>query len=105
MTTEESIRSYLREKGHAYDAVIPDDLFEEEKDTLHQSRRSLPKNGPTYRDDRRMHSVHVIDLRDINGGIVGHLEWFNPEHHPILHTLIDYPLWWWKNRIRERNIV
>ncbi len=110
-TDADTINDLLQQYGHAYDVVIPDDLFEENTDRLHRSSRSLPKDGPTYRDDRRFHSVHVTDCRGVDRGeklgdvVVGHLEYVNPEYHPILHALIDYPLWWVKNRILEHNTL
>lgn len=107
----DTLHAFLRKHGHAYDVVVPDELFEQAKEELHRTKRTLPKDGPTYRDDRKRHSIHVTDCRGVDRGekkgdvIVGHLEHFNPEHHPVLHALIDYPLWWWKNRGIEHNDV
>lgn len=105
-----TIQEYLKDYGYGYDVVVPTELFERQKaEELHESKLALPKDGPTYRDDRKHHSVHVTDTRGVERGekkggvIVGHLEVFNPEHHPVLHALVDYPLWWWKNRILEKN--
>lgn len=108
----DTIKEYLSKYGHGCDMVIPTELFEQQKDEeLHESRLALPKDGPTYRDDRKRHSVHVTDTRGIDRGekkgdvVVGHLEVFNPEHHPVLHALVDYPLWWLRNRILEKNTL
>lgn len=94
----DSIQKFLDEHGHASDVVIPEDLFEAQKaDELHRTDRALPKDGPTYRDGRKRHSAHVTVSHgtDDRGRVaVGHLEFFNPEHHPILHALIDCPLWY-----------
>jgi hypothetical protein len=50
-----------------------------------------------YPNDRKQHSIHVTipPVADETDRVaVGHLEHFTPEPHPVLHTLIDYPLWW-----------
>jgi len=114
MESPEELKKYiLEEAGHNYDIKIPEELFEENKQHLHEtSLTTVTQHFPealSYRDDEKIDSVHVTDYRGIereeleSDVIVGHLERYNPEHRPVMHALIDYPLWHWKNRIRENT--
>ncbi len=103
----------LDQSGFSYDTEIPEELFEEEKHSLHLTDRTtvtdIYPDAESYRDDEKRKSVHITDFRGVDRDemksdvIVAHLERFNPEHHPILHSLIDLPMWYYKNRIREKN--
>jgi hypothetical protein len=111
---ENVLIEYLEENsGYSYDTVIPEEIYEECKDLLEEtSRTTVIKHFPdakSYRDDNARKSVHLTDYRGLereeleSDVIVAHLERFNPEHHPVLHALIDFPIWYYKNRIREKN--
>lgn len=106
--------SFLKEEsGYSYDTEIPEELLEKCEDALEETdRTTVTKYFPdakSYRDDNARVSVHLTDYRGLEREelesdiIVAHLERFNPEHHPVLHALIDFPVWYYKNRIREKN--
>ncbi len=112
--SESKLVDYLLENaGFNVDYEIPEELFVENKVNLRETNRSLVNNlypnATTMRDDRKRKSLHITDYRNvgrdnkISDVIVGHLEHFNPEKHPILHALIDTPLWFVKNRILRKN--
>jgi hypothetical protein len=106
--------SFLKqESGYSYDTEIPEELFEKCEDALEETDRTTVTkhfpNAKSYRDSNSRVSVHLTDYRGLereeldSDTIVAHLERFNPEHHPVLHALIDFPMWYYKNRIREKN--
>jgi len=112
--TENALAEYLRENsGYSYDTKIPENLFRKCSDVLEENdRTTVTEQYPeaaSYRDDNSRRSVHLTDFRGVERDemesdvIVAHLERFNPEHHPILHTLVDLPVWYYKNRIEEEN--
>lgn len=114
MTDSSSLVSFLEKKsGYSYDTVIPESLFEECEEELEETDRTTVTRyfpeATSYRDNNSRKSVHLTDYRGLERDdlesdiIVAHLERFNPEHHPVLHTLIDLPVWYFKNRIREKN--
>ena len=106
--------NFLKDKsGFNYDTEVPEEIFEKEKSKLHITDRTVVTDmypeAESYRDENRWGSVHLTDFRNVerdelaSNVIVAHLEHFNPEHHPILHTIVDLPLWHYRNRIREEN--
>ncbi|WP_414837377.1 hypothetical protein ACK3SF_03855 [Candidatus Nanosalina sp. VS9-1] len=114
MTGTQPIIDYLKKhSGYSYDTAVPEELFERCRDSLEETERTrVTKYFPeasSYRDERRRKSVHLTDYRGLERDrmesdlVVAHLEHFNPEYHPVLHTLIDFPLWYIRNRIIERN--
>lgn len=65
-----------------------------------------PVEEPTFRDDKSFKSVELKDYShrsDFKADYVAELEHFNPEHHLILHGLVDVPLWWLRNRLLNRG--
>jgi len=108
------IVNYLMENaGYSYDIEIPEQLFENNTEFLEQTDLTTVTyhfpEARSYRDSKPRKSVHLQDYRGIDREnrvgdvLVAHLERFNPEYHPILHALIDYPIWFYKNNIREKN--
>lgn len=110
---EVDLIQYLEEKGFNYDTEVPEELFVEYREDLEETSRTwvsrLEPDATTYRDSRKRKSVHLTDYRGVEREekaedlIVAHLEHFNPEHHPVLHALVDTPLWFYRNRIKEKN--
>ncbi len=111
------IASYiLDETGrYTYDLIIPEEVFEENKDELYETDRTTVTDfwpeAKVYRDNNKFNSAQVSDYRGIereglvDDVIVGHLERFNPDKAPIRHALIDFPSWQLSNRILEdRNL-
>ncbi len=114
MAEAETLVEYLLNRsGFSYDTEVPEELFEKEKNGLHLTDRTtvtdIYPDAESYRDGKKRKSVHITDFRGVDRDemksdvIVAHLERFNPEHHPILHSFIDLPIWYYKNRIREKN--
>ncbi len=114
MSEYSTLAEYLLDRsGFSYDTEIPEKIFEEAESYLHLTDRTTVTNiypeAESYRDSNSRRSVHLTDFRGVereemkSDVIVAHLERFNPEHHPVLHSLIDLPVWYYKNRIREKN--
>lgn len=112
--SQSDILNFLKEKsGFNYDTEVPEDIFEKNKSKLHTTNRTVVTEmypeAESYRDKNRRRSIHLTDFREVkrekmaSDVIVAHLEHFNPEHHPVLHFLVDLPLWYYRNRIREEN--
>lgn|GEM_PF-1528669 len=97
--------------GFVYDTVIPEDLFEENRDEIYETDTTIVTDywpeATVYRDKNKYFSVQVSDYRGVeregleDDVLVGHLEFFNPDFAPVRHALTDYPLWKYKNRIIE----
>lgn len=110
---EVSLRDILRDRGYGVDTEIEEDLFEDSSSELQESSRTVVNriypDARVYRDDRRFSSVHLTDYRGMereemqSDVIVAHLELFNPEHHPVLHSLIDTPVWFLRNRVFRKS--
>lgn len=112
--SELEIINYILDKtGFNVDCEIPEELYEQNQDTLTETSRSIVNqaypDAKTMRDDRSRKSLHLTDYRSIerenkvSDTIVGHVEHFNPEKHFILHLLVDLPLWFFRNRIVRKN--
>lgn len=112
--TESKLKTFLRENaGYGLDYKIPAELFDECKEDLHETNRSLVNTlhpeACTYRDNTQIKSLHITDYRGIerdkhaSNVILGHLEFFNPEKHFFLHSLIDFPIWFIKNNLTKNN--
>ncbi|MFB6213822.1 MAG: hypothetical protein ABEJ07_04655 [Candidatus Nanohaloarchaea archaeon] len=108
---KEGLVEKLKSAGYNRDVVISSEEWQEMLPEEHSSDLALAaleqRDEDTYRDDRKRTSVELKDYRhrDMRGEFVAELERFNPEHHPVLHLLIDFPSWLWKNRIRNRGPV
>jgi hypothetical protein len=107
------LREFLRRKGYGLDVEVPEKLFETSLTDLEETSRTtvtrIYPEAESYRDSRRFSSIHVTDYRGVeredqeSDVIVAHLEFFNPEKHPVLHTLIDTPVWFVKNRLLRKS--
>ena len=102
----ENLVEKLKEIGFNRDVVIDRKDWIQEEKNLHKTRLSLAniegKNEEAFRDNRFELSLELKDcshLDKIDGDYIAELEKFNPEHHPILHVLTDFPIWILKNRI------
>ncbi|MFB6208949.1 MAG: hypothetical protein ABEJ56_02300 [Candidatus Nanohaloarchaea archaeon] len=99
----------LEDIGFNRDVVIDHDEWLEERERMHETRLSLAgiegKDEKTFRDDRFEVSLELKDCShlDMEGDYIAELEKFNPEHHPVLHILTDFPVWFLKNRIFNRQ--
>ena len=97
----------VRDKvGYSRDVELSEDIFMQ-CDRLEKSNRTyvnkLYKGAVVYRDDKPTTSLHVTDFRESEiDGIGAHLEYFNPEYHPLLH-LIDVALWHIKNTLKDQE--
>ena len=97
----------VRDKvGYSRDVELSEDIFMQ-CDRLEKSNRTyvnkLYKGAVVYRDDKPTTSLHVTDFRESEiDGIGAHLEYFNPEYHPLLH-LIDVALWHIKNTLEDQE--
>lgn len=110
--TLEDLKNFILSKeGLNHDVEIPEELFEQHRHSLKQTKRTWVK-APSYRDNRKTESLHISDYRETerkegreDGVIIGHVEHFNPEYTYLipLHFLIDTLLWLWKNRIIKKN--
>lgn len=91
--------------GYNIDTEISRQEFMERIEEMHETDLSLAdfqrKNEPSYRDDRARKSLHLKDLSDLDREekYIAELERFNPEHHPVLHLLVDFPIWLFRNRL------
>lgn len=104
---------YLKEKGYNLDVRVPPELFEDAREDFEETGRTVVTEmypeASSYRDDRKRSSIHLTDYRGVerenmkSDVIVAHLEHFNPEHHPLLHTMVDSVLWFVRNRVLRRN--
>ena len=114
INSPEELKEYIMEEvGQNHDVKVPEKLFEDNIHYLHETSLTTVTHyfpeALSYRDDEKTDSVHITDYRGIerdeleSNVIVGHLERYNPEHRPVMHALIDYPLWHWKNRIKENT--
>lgn len=96
----------MDEVGYNRDVKIDEDLFEGCERLEVSSRTYVDKIVPdakVYRDDKPTTSLHVTDFRETDqDGIKSHLEFFNPEYHPVLHV-VDVLLWHGKNLIENRE--
>ena len=109
----EIIDYLLENSGFSYDTEIPEDLYLECEEAFEETGRTRVTShypeASSYRDNNARKSVHLTDYRGLERDdlesdvIVAHLEHFNPEHHPVLHALIDFPLWYYRNRVKEEN--
>ena len=94
--------------GYSRDVELSVDIFSQ-CDRLEVSSRSyvhmLYDGAVVYRDDKPTTSLHITDFRGSKlDGIGAHLEYFNPEYHPLLH-LIDLVLWHIKNIFKDHGEV
>lgn len=114
MEDPKKLREFLeKESGFSYDTEIPEEIFEECSEALNPTDRTVVTemypDAVSYRDSKKRTSVHLTDFRGVerdskaSNVIVAHLEHFNPEYHPILHAVVDTPLWFLRNRILDRN--
>jgi hypothetical protein len=86
-----------------YDVEYSDDIFESFSRTNLGLGDLIGKDVKSYRDSKGMNSLHVKDYRDSSSAvdIFVELERFNPRYHPLLHILIDVPIWFLKNKVRH----
>lgn len=113
MSPEELLSKLESQHGLCLDFELTLDQFKCLEPKLEEtSRTRVTDRYPeaiSYRDDRSRRSLHVTDYRGmeredaVSNVIVAHIENFNPEKHPLMHVLIDFPLWYWRNRIKTRN--
>lgn len=102
----------LNNAGHNRDIEVSEELWLCAKEDLKASESSLgiPSllqiNEPIFRDRKRTSSVELKDYHkrdNFDSDFVAELEHFNPEHHPILHSIIDVPIWTLKNRLLNKS--
>lgn len=105
-----NLRKKLLEIGYNRDVEISEEKWREVREEKeHVDRRSLAflehRNEPTYTDDRSQESIELKDYRDRGheANFVAELEHYNPDRKPLGHVIIDFPLWLWKNRIKNRG--
>ena len=110
---EVGLRGKLLVRGYGVDTEIDEEMFRESKVELEETSRTVVDRmypeATVYRDDRRSSSVHLTDYRGVERDemrsdvIVAHLELFNPEYHPILHAVVDTPVWFVRNRVFRKS--
>lgn len=97
----------LNNTGYNRDIEVSEDIWLCAKEELEASKSilGLPTilriSQPIFRDRKRMRSVELKDYRkrdNFDADFVAELEHFNPEKHPVLHAIIDVPIWTVKNR-------
>ena len=105
-----SLREKLQGIGYNRDVEISEEKWREvREEKAHIDRKSLAflehRNEPTYRDDRSRKSIELKDYRNkgYEADFVAELEHYNPDSKPLGHVIIDFPLWIWKNRIKNRG--
>jgi hypothetical protein len=86
-----------------YDVEYSDDIFEPFNRTNLGLGDLIGKDVKSYRDSKPMNSLHVKDYRESPSAtdIIIELERFNPRYPPLMHILIDFPMWFLKNRVRH----
>ena len=92
--------------GYGRDVNVSEQLFDE-CNRLEISKRTyvdkIFEGAKVYRDDKPTTSLHVTDFRDSDkDGIGAHVEYFNPEYHPMLHFL-DVVAWHLKHLFENRE--
>jgi hypothetical protein len=92
--------------GYGRDVNVSEQLFDE-CNRLEISKRTyvdkIFEGAKVYRDDKPTTSLHVTDFRDSDkDGIGAHVEYFNPEYHPLLH-LLDVIIWHLKHLFENRE--
>lgn len=101
------LEAKLKDFGFNRDVEISDEEWKNCMESEHSTSLALApierKNEPTYRDNRARESIELKDYRQLDRPecFVAELEHFNPERHPVLHLLVDFPSWLWKNRIKN----
>jgi hypothetical protein len=105
-----SLREKLLGIGYNRDVEISEGKMgkvrEEKEDVDRKSLAFLEhRNEPTYRDDRSSKSIELkyYRKRGYRADFVAELEHYNPDSKPLGHVIIDFPLWIWKNRIKNRG--
>jgi len=102
----------LDDVGYNRDIEISKKIWMEAKDELKTSKSilGLPSlfrvEEPIFRDTEPTKSVELKDYSsrtDFEPDYVAELEHFNPQHHKILHMLVDVPIWTLKNRLLNRG--
>ena len=100
-------REKLQKIGNNRDKEITKEEWEKLREEEHRDSRSLAAfehlSEPTYRDDKETESIELKDYRnrDFEADFVAELEHFNPDKRPLSHILVDFPLWLWRNRIKN----
>ncbi|MFB6100759.1 MAG: hypothetical protein ABEK16_05815 [Candidatus Nanohalobium sp.] len=104
------LREELLELGYNRDLEIEKRKWMNAKDSEeHEDSRSLAalehRDEPTYRDTRERRSLELKDYRNrkYDADFVAELEHYNPDKRPLSHLIVDFPLWLWKNRIKNRG--
>ena len=102
----QTLVDWLSEIGYNHDEEVDEEDFQEALQSMHETDLDLAaligKDEPSFRDDRPRKSLHLKDLSRLerDEDYIAELEHFNPEFHPILHVLVDFPLWLLRNRVR-----
>ncbi|MFB6217458.1 MAG: hypothetical protein ABEJ72_10935 [Candidatus Aenigmatarchaeota archaeon] len=105
--TPEKLREKLGKKGLNRDVEIDKKVWDRLMESEHRSSESLAalehRSEPTFRDNRVKRSIELKDYRwrKMQGDFVAELEHYNPEFRPLMHILVDFPLWLWRNRIKN----
>lgn len=101
------LQKELKQHGFNRDIEIDEDAWREVLEDEFRSSRSLAavehRNEPTYRDNMEKESIELKDYRNrsMEGSFVAELEHYNPEFRPLMHIIVDVPIWLWKNRIKN----
>jgi hypothetical protein len=104
-----SIKQKLKQIGYNRDLEISKDAWKSLRNEEHRDQRSLAalegRDEPTYRDGSATESVELKDYRnrDFEADFVAELEHYNPDKKPLLHLLVDFPNWLWKNRVKNHS--
>lgn len=106
------LKNYILSKnGYNHDTEIPEELFKECQDSLTKTKWTWV-NVPSYRDQEKFSSLHISNYRGLDRNkdrkedvVIGHVERFNPDFVYLapLHALVDTFVWFWKNRVVEKN--
>ena len=96
----------LRKSGFNRNVKIPEDIWKKHERNIYRTELSLARflnqEKKSYRDDRKVLSLHLKDYRNFNNSekkFVVEVERFNPEYYPLMHLITDFPNWIWHNRI------
>lgn len=93
----------LGEAGAHRDVFVEPENLDEVLEGLSETGVCFYDGASSFRDGNSIYTVHLTDHRDAGTPrecIVCHLEWFNPEDHPLLHAIFDFPAWVFHNRLR-----
>lgn len=102
----EELIERLGDVGAHRDVLVKPEKLEEAVEGLSETGVCFYENANSFRDGNSIYTVHLTDHRGSETPrdcIVCHLEWFNPEDHPLLHALFDFPAWVFHNRVRGKE--